>query len=212
MLLLRSYAPDDSFNDDLRSFAGLQASRLNGADGLKRRHVIFQALAAGWMAAANGQPELAANMLAMVQGDALLANYPANAAMARVVAAEIALAEKQPAKAVEGLSGAEDPDRGLYFERAVLMRAHAAAGNAERAAKLADWLALNRGRAFGEPSSLSLMQAANILESNLALHAAARLAAETGNQTLANEREAAFESAWPDAMTLEVVRRRDAAL
>ena len=212
VLLLRSYAPDEAFKGDLQDFLSLQESRLRGSDGLKRRHVIFQALAAGWMAAASGQPGQAEQMLALVQKDPLVVNYPANAAMARAVAAEIALATDKPGQAVQALQGAGSSDEGLYFERAVLMRAHEAAGNPVEAARLAQWLSTHRGRAFAEPSSLGLMQSVNLVEANLALHAAERLADRAGNVSLASDRRAAFEAAWPQASALEVVRRRDAAL
>lgn len=210
-LVLRSYAPDDAFAQDLALFAAQQAARLKGADSLQRRHVLFHALAAGRLAAAAGQPELAARMLALAQGDPLVAAYAANAGMARVVRAEMAVTAGQPERAIALLTEATSADDALYFERAVLMRAHAAAGNFDQALALADWLAAGRGRAYGEPTGASGWQAANLLENNLALRAAARYAAKTGNAGLANERQRAFDTAWPKANELEVVRRRDAA-
>lgn len=211
VLLLRSYAPDDRFDRDLRAYIGQQAGRLKDADSLKRRHVIFEALVGGWMAANHGLLDQAGQMLDLVHADPLLASYPANAAMARAVSAELALARSQPGRAIEMLSGAKGSNGGLYFERAVLMRAHAAAGNFEQAAAMADWLANNRGRAFAEASSISLMQSANVIESNLALRAAARYAASAGNARMASERQLAFEAAWPESSGLALVRRRDAA-
>ncbi len=210
-LVLRSYAPDEAFAKDLAQFAAQQAGRLKDADSLKRRHVVFHTLAAGWMAAATGQPELAARMLALVQDDPLLAAYAANAAMARVVGAEMALAAGQPGKAVALLTDATSAGEGMYFERAVLMRAHAAAGGYDQALALADWLAEGRGRAYAEPSSIHVWQVANLVENNLALRAAARYAAKTGDAGLAKARQRAFDAAWPKAGGLEVARRRDAA-
>ncbi|MCX7034144.1 MAG: putative peptide modification system cyclase [Arenimonas sp.] len=209
-LLLRSYAPDDRFAGDLAQFAGQQAARYQAADSLKRRHVIFQALAAGWMSAQSGQGRQAEAMLDLVKGDPLLANYPANAAMARIVAAELALSRGKPGEAIALLSPHEETRSGLYFERAVLMRAHAAAGDAPRALALAQQIARSRGRAFGEPSSLGVWQAANVIENNLALRAAARHAAAMGDDGLADEMQREFEQAWPGGSKLALVRRRDA--
>jgi putative peptide modification system cyclase len=209
-LLLRSYAPDPAFDADLAAFAGQQAGRLAGADSIKRRHVIFNALAAGWMAAHNGDRDLAREMLALVRDDPLLDSYPANAAMARVVEAEIAIGAGKPGDAVALLAPIAGTEDGLYFERAVLMRAHAANGELEQAAKLADWLAGQRGRAFGQASSLHLWQAANLIENNLALAAAARYAEQLGNAELAAVHRKAFEQAWPGADELALVRRRNA--
>jgi hypothetical protein len=209
-LLLRSYAPDAAFDADLAAFAGQQAGRMAGADSIKRRHVIFNALAAGWMAAHNGDRDLAREMLALVRDDPLLESYPANAAMARVVEAEIAIGAGKPGEAIALLAPVADTDGGLYFERAVLMRAHAANGDLEQAAKLADWLAGQRGRAFAEASSIHLWQSANLIENNLALDAAARYAEQLGNAELADAHRKAFEQAWPGAGGLALVRRRSA--
>ena len=208
-LALRSYAPDETFVQDLAQFAAAQAGRLKNADSLKRRHVVFQALAAGQMAAVNGQPELAAQMLSLVQDEPLLANYAANASMARVVRAELALASGKPDQAIALLAGPASKE-GLYFERSVLMRAYAAAGDFERALELADWLAEGRGRAFAEPSSIGVWQGPNIIENNLALRAASRHATRLGNAGLSSQRQLAFDEAWPKANALDVVKRRDA--
>ena len=210
-LAMRSYAPDEAFAADLARVAAQIPKRLQGADTLKRRHVIFHTLAVGQMAAATGQPELAQRMLALVQDDPLLLAYPANAAMARVVRAELALAAGQPKQAVALLTQEASTDGGLYMERAVLMRAHAATGDFDQALSLANWLANGRGRAYAEPIGGTGWQAANLLENNLALRAAARYAAKTGNAGLAKDRQRAFESAWPKANALAVVVRRDAA-
>lgn len=209
-LVLRSYAPDEAFAKDLVRFAAEQSVRLKGADSLKRRFVIFHALAAGHMAAATGQPELARQMLALVEDDSLTGAYPANAAMARVVRAELALAEGQPQSAVALLEADASGDGGLYFERAVLMRAHAAAGNYDKALGLADWLAAGRGRAYAEATGVNGWQSANLVENNLALHSAAQYATKMGNIGLAKERQRAFDTAWPKANALEVVGRRNA--
>ncbi|MBW8368897.1 MAG: hypothetical protein K0M70_13690, partial [Arenimonas sp.] len=205
-LALRSLAPDATFAADLKAHADAQAARLKGADSLLRRHVVFQALAAGWMAANSGDADLARRMLALVRDDPLVVAYPANAAMRRSVEAEIALAsgDAQGAMAALKLDGPE----ASYFERAVLMRAQAAAGQWPEAAATADWLAGNRGRAFAESTSLGHWQAMNVAESTLALRAGADYLRQRGQLAEADQAMAAFAAAWPDADRLAPVRHR----
>lgn len=210
-LLLRSYAPDDTFAADLADYAKTRKDGLAGANELQRRHLVFQAAAAGWMAAYTGDAVIAKAMRDVVAGDATLTNYPANAAILRVLEAEIALLEKTPGKAIALLKPVDDDGHGSYFERAVLMRAHLAHGDREEADKLAAWLAANRGRAFAEPNSLGLWQAANVIESNLALRARAKLASGRSGEAASKAAEAAFDAAWPRGGELVLVKRRDAA-
>ena len=207
-LSLRSRVPDAGFAQDLQAFADEQPERLANADNLARRHVIFHALAAGWMAAHTRQPALAREMLELTRNDPLLANYPANAAMARVLQAEIALQAGKPEDAIGILSPDHAPERGLYFTRVVLMRAYEAAGDLPKALELAEWLVARRGLAFAESNSQSAWQLINVLESNLALASAARLARESGQATLADTRRKQFESAWPDAGNRGLFQRR----
>lgn len=210
-LSLRSYAPDETFAADLAAYAKAHAGRLADANALQRRHLVFQIAAAGWMAAHTGDAATARTMRKAVEGDPSLAAYPANAAMLRALDAELALLDKDPARAVALLQPSVDSDSGSYFERAVLMRAQLAAGNREAAEALSQWLATNRGRAFAESNSLGLWQAANVIESNLALRAQARLVTGRGGKAQAEAANAAFDSAWPGGGELALVKRRDAA-
>ncbi|PZO08003.1 MAG: putative peptide modification system cyclase [Lysobacteraceae bacterium] len=207
-LTLRSLAPDATFAADLRAHADAQAVRLKDADSLLRRHVVFQALAAGWMAANSGNADLARRMLALVRDDPLVAAYPANAAMRRSVEAEIALASGDAQGAMAALPMKVDGPDGSYFERAVLMRAQAAAGQWAEAAATADWLARNRGRAFAESSSLGHWQAMNVAESSLALRAGADHRRQRGQVAEADQALVAFKAAWPDADRLAPVQHR----
>lgn len=211
VLSLRSFAPDAAFAADLAAYAKARAGRMAEANTLERRHVVFQLAAAGWMAAHTGDAATAKTMLKAAQGEASLATYPANAAMVRALDAELALLAKDPARALLLLQPSVDADTGSYFERAVLMRAQLAAGNRDAAEDLAHWLATNRGRAYAEPNSLGLWQAANLIEANLALRAKARLAASSGSKIQAETADKAFDSAWPGGGELALVKRRDAA-
>ena len=102
-------------------------------------------------------------------------------------------------------------NEGLYFTRAVLMRAYGAEGKLKEARELAQWLAMNRGRALAEPSSLGVLQPVNLIEANLALRASGRLADRIGDTAAAKEQAVAFAEAWPEGDQLLLVKRRDAA-
>ena len=62
---------------------------------------------------------------------------------------------------------------------------------------MAEWLVARRGLAFSESNSQSTWQLVNVLQSNLAIDSAARLAQKTGEATLADTRRKEFEAAWP---------------
>lgn len=207
-LALRSLAPDADFAADLAAHAQAQAARLEGADSLLRRHLVFHSLAAAWMAASIGDTELARKTLALVRDDPLVAAYPPNAAMLRSADAELALAGGDAASALALLPAKADAPGGSYFERAVLMRAQAAAEQWAEAAATADWLARNRGRAFAEGTSLGQWQVVNVAESTLALRAAAEYRRKRGQSVEADEALADFKAAWPDADRLAPVRHR----
>jgi hypothetical protein len=198
VLWLRSYWPDADFAEDLRNFVRQRTERLPDADSLERRHAIFQLMAAAWMAAHTGDASTARAALASAAGDPLLAAYPANQAMQRAAMAELALAAGDAPQAIAILAPGVERDEGLYFERAVLMRAHAAQEQWAEALALSQWLAANRGRAYAEASSLGVAQPANVLESSLALDAAAYFAERAGDAAAARDAAAQFKQAWPN--------------
>jgi hypothetical protein len=209
-LTLRAYAPDEAFKTDLRAWTDVQVERLVKAGALLRRQAIFHVLAGAWMSAHTGDAGRARELLAGVEDENQAQVYPANAAMIRVVKAEIALAEGRPADAVALLADDHGKDEGIYFSRAVLVRALAASGDRAQAARVAAWMTENRGVAFGEPTYNWGWQLANVAESTLALRAAARLS-EPGSADAVSAGQA-FEKAWPDGAQLPQVTRRDAAL
>ena len=88
------------------------------------------------------------------------------------------------------------------------MRAYAADGNFRAAMLEADWLAKQRGRAYAETNHWGMWNGANIVESNLALLAGAELAIKMGQPTLAQQKLAAFQRAWPKAGNIAFVQAR----
>lgn len=207
-LSLRSYDPDPAFNSDLRAYLKQQTSLLANANALDRRHLQFQVLASGWMAAYSGDPDTARVALAAAGDAAKDSGFPANQDIALVLQAELNLADGRPEAAVLALASRATQGNALYFLHAVLMRALARSKQYEEALQQAEWLATHRGRAFGEHNSLNLWQSINVLESNLALLTAARYAEQLGQVEAAQKYHTAFAQAWPGAEQLAVVKRR----
>lgn len=206
-LSLRAYQADPAFAEDLRKYHQDLAAQLATAKLQDRRHLEFDLLAAGWMAAYTGDLALARRVLGELPA-AENSTYPANAGMAAALEAELQLAQGQPQAAIARLAPVVAGGRELYFARAVLMRAFEAARDTSRALGEAEWLIAQRGRAFVEYNSDNIWQPANLIEANLALQAAARYAGELGKHDLSRSRLNEFKAAWPDAQELELVKRR----
>jgi putative peptide modification system cyclase len=207
-LSLRSYSPDSAFAEDLRAYVTRQQSFLANADPIARRHLVFEILAGGWMAARIGDVKTANAALASVSSLAPNGGYPANSDMYLVVRAELDLHANQPKAAIEKLLPRSTRGDELYFLHTVLMRAYAADRDYEKAKKQADWLISHRGLAYAEFNSLSMWQPVNVAESNLALLAAAHYAKKSGRAEESVSHLAAFKAAWPESERLELVSRR----
>ncbi|WP_188663916.1 putative peptide modification system cyclase [Arenimonas soli] len=208
LLGLRSYSPDPAFGADVAAYLRSQAALLPDASRFDRRHLVFHVLAAGWMAARQGQVELAHEALDIVDPYPEIKGFPANADMARVLRAELALQAGDADQALDVLASRNATGEELYLAHALRMRALEASGDPAGALAQAEWLRGHRGLAYVEFNSLHLLQPVNIIESNLALASAARLATQLGRKELAATRQAEFASAWPGHADMDVVRRR----
>ncbi|WP_220396308.1 putative peptide modification system cyclase [Arenimonas terrae] len=205
-LSLRAYAKDPGFAADLRAYQRVLSGPLASATLQDRRHLEFNLLAAGWMAAYSGDLALARQILAELP-QAGKSAYPANVGMAAALQAELDLAEGRPAAALARLTPLVDDGRELYFVRAVRMRAFEASGDQESALRDAEWLLTQRGRAFVEYNADHVWQAANLIEANLALEAASRYADALGKPELAQRRRNEFGAAWPDSRQVRQILR-----
>lgn len=207
-LSLRGYDPDRAFRTDLHTYLQQQMAQLAGANALDRRHLQFQTLAAGWMAAYAGDLESARTVLTAVGEAARSSGFPANGDMALVLQAELDMADGRPEAAVLALAPRATQGNELYFLHAVLMRALARSNQIDGALQQAEWLADHRGRAYGEANSLGLWQPANVVESNLALFSAATYAEQLGQVETAKKYRALFAKAWPGDEHLDISKRR----
>jgi putative peptide modification system cyclase len=179
-----------------REWLATQEAKLASADRFGRGQALFPMLAGGWFAARTGDVATARAVLAKVEPGMATDGDRPEKSMKAIVEAEIALANGEPSKAVSLLLPTHDGTE-LYFSHAVLMRAFEANKDYVAALTEAEWLAGERGRAYAEFNSYDLLTAANIVESNLALLAAAELNARLGRQRAAASRLEQFRKAWP---------------
>jgi len=190
-----------------RDFVATETARLASKDDQERDNAIFPLLAAGWLAARNGDVDTAKTALALAKGPATNNGEASLVGMQTILEAELALAARQPETAISLLRARHDGSE-LYFSHAVLMRAYVAAGNETAALEEANWLARERGRAYGEWNSFDMWTPANIVESNLALLSAAEFAVKLGQPKLARQKLTAFNRAWPNAEKIPFVETR----
>jgi putative peptide modification system cyclase len=196
-LSLLSYEPNAGFSQQLNKFVFDRKVALAESDPLYRRHIVFQLMAAGWMAANAGDVDTANMALSAGTTLAREGGYPANSDMLLILKAQLLLREGKSAAAIELLAPRASAGNELYFLHAVLMRAYAADKDFSRALDQADWLMSHRGRAYAESNSNYSWQPANILESHLANQAAIYYAGKLGKQNQARQYQSAFDNAWP---------------
>jgi hypothetical protein len=113
--------------------------------------------------------------------------------------AELALAQGDAKEAERVLALGMESHHATYQAHSVLMRALAAQGDLAGARREATWLATHRGAAYGEFGVSYMLQAANVVESDLALLANSQLAFAAGDADEAEHSLAAFRAAWGEA-------------
>src|SRR6185436_8480751 len=101
--------------------------------------------------------------------------------------------------AADALALGMESHHATYQAHSVLMRALVAKGDLAGARREADWLATHRGAAYGEYGVEYMAQAANVVESDLALLAAHHLAQAAGDADEAKRNLDAFRAAWGEA-------------
>lgn len=153
-------------------------------------------LYAAYVAADVGREALARTLLAEAEPLLAAAPFPSLANMHALVEARLLLDADNPAAALQALGRWMEGDE-LYLTRVLVARAHAALGQHEEALREERWLASQRGRAYAEYSGGHLLQAENVLESNLALLRVAELALQLQDPQAAMQAFTAFRAAWP---------------
>ena len=196
-----------------RRFAAAEmrgATDPDDADVFSRR---FAALYGASQLAKLGGTGAAQGILNQLRQPVAQSGYPTLVDMAKVLEAELALAENHPTEAIAILRpriiGSE-----LCIVHAVLLRAYRRANLLPEAMQEAIWLSSHRGRAYMEWNSEFLLQPINVLESDLAILSHAELAEAAGDSDLARKLLGNFVKAWrqPPGFVAERVLKLKAAI
>jgi len=206
-LSLRAIAGDDRLEGDLGRFVDSQSKWVDQGSEITQIGDVFSILMAGVIATANGDPALGRRALALVRPRALQSGYPALVNAVAMLETELLIGEGNPDGAVERLQPLHDGNE-LYLSHEVMMRALAASGRKLEAAKEAEWLSSHRGRAYGEFNIDQVMNASNVVHSNLALLSGAEYLTAAGQLEPARARLADFLRYWPNARTTPFLRDR----
>ncbi len=192
---LRAYEQPAAALPELRAFAETELARARRVGDPEIESSTFAALYASALLARHGDPATAARTVAALAESVPRLGYPALDDMLAIAQAEIALRNDDSRSAVATLrarlTGSE-----LNQVHAVLLRAYLRDKSLADARREAEWLATHRGRAYVEWGSQYLLQPSNVLESDLALLTLAEIGVETGDELLASQQLARFESAW----------------
>jgi tetratricopeptide (TPR) repeat protein len=206
-LSLRSFNPDPKLTADIRRHLSGKENLPTEADLVGRLSRAFNTLSAGLLATENGDAATGRRALKEAGGLAAAAGYPSMDNVVAMLEAALLTHEGHPDRAIARLQPLHNGNE-LYLSHAVLMRAFAAAKRYSDAAHEADWLAAHRGLAYGEFNIDQPLNAANVVQSNLALLSSAEYLLAAGRRDQARQRLARFLKAWPEASDLDFLRGR----
>jgi putative peptide modification system cyclase len=194
---------DSAMRERLANFTRTGAKSHDGNDD-----AFFRAALGSYIAAHVGDVELARTTLAALGSMASQPRVsPMSANMHTVAEAELMRVTGQVADAAGKLKSIIDGNE-LYITHVALADALVDRGDTAGAIAETRWMAENRGRAFAEYNSRTLLTPYNIAQADLSLLRRAELSAASGNRAQANEALAAFQKAWPDTSeTSEIARR-----
>ncbi len=208
-LSLRSYAPDPAFSADLKTHIAEIERSLDKPDQLaERTGNIFSLLAAGVMAVRNNDLNTAGAIRDRMQLEVQQSRQPVLISMAICLETEILLAQNKAGQAATLISSHIAKGNELYYSHAVRLRAMMATQQHAQALQEAEWLIAYRGRAYVEANNNFLWEPSNIIESNLALLAAAESEKKLGNASKAESRLREFSVVWPGDDAQTIARRR----
>jgi hypothetical protein len=162
-----------------------------------------------YLAARAGDESLAHSTLAATAREISGSGYTNLEHLQAIAEAEVAWRDGRAQEAIARLTPTVDGTE-LYLTHVALMDAYAAAGRNEDALREALWLTTHRGRAYLEINSLCVLQARNVVESDLAALRMAELAHALGRDAEAQQQLAAFDALWPrDARPLFAAARAE---
>ncbi|MBL8297478.1 MAG: putative peptide modification system cyclase [Rhodanobacteraceae bacterium] len=199
--------PGTEFARQINAYARNEISALSDSQNYDRDQSLFGVFFAAYLAARNGDEELAKSVAAPVVDHADIKHYRYVADMAALAQAQLSIT-KGDAKAALILLSARIDGAELYLLHSGLRDAHTLAGNLDDAAREAQWLAQHRGRAYAEYNATQILKALNVAESNLAVLSEAEIALLQKKTTISASKLADFLRLWPEAELPAPLKRR----
>jgi putative peptide modification system cyclase len=157
---------------------------------------VFATVFGAYLAARAGEKSLAKTTLAATAPQTRDTGYTNLQHLQNIAEAEVAWRDGRAPGAIARLEPTLDGTE-LYLTHVALVDAYTSAGRNEDALREARWLAEHRGRAYLEINSLQILQARNVIESDLALLRMAELAHALDRDEEAQQQLAAFDAIWP---------------
>jgi putative peptide modification system cyclase len=157
---------------------------------------LFAMVFGAYLAARAGEKSLAQTTLAATAPWIRDSGFTNLEHLESIAEAEVAWRDGRAGEAISRLQPTLDGTE-LYLTHAALVDAYAAAGRNEDAFTEARWLAAHRGRAYLEINSMRMLQARNVVESDLAVLRMAELAHALGRDDEAQRQLGAFDAIWP---------------
>jgi hypothetical protein len=194
----------------LRVFLDNEIGILKRKDDIDHPTAVFNVLIGAYLAARDGDLDLATTAISAAREDARDSGYPNLINMLAIAQAERARASERAQDAI-ALLKAELRGTELYLTHVALRDAYTSAGQDEAALDEAMWLAQHRGRAYEEYNSFQALQAFNVVESDLALLSQAELARKLDRADKSQQALDEFLSVWPDAQRIAFLSARLAA-
>jgi putative peptide modification system cyclase len=180
----------------LRSFIAGARKASEQPPAVNHEDAVFAAVLGAYLAARAGDESLAQTTLAATARETRDSGVTNLEHLQAIAEAEVASRDGRAREAIARLEPTLDGTE-LYLTHAALVDAYTAAGRNEDALREAQWLAAHRGRAYLEINSLQMLQARNVVESDLAVLRMAELAHALGRDDEAQKQLAAFDAIWP---------------
>ncbi|MEP6938361.1 MAG: putative peptide modification system cyclase [Rudaea sp.] len=168
---------------------------------------VMAVLYGAYLAAQVGDFGMAQSALTVATPHAHRSGYPNLEHMLAIVEAELSWREGRPDDAISRLEPTVDGSE-LYLTHVALAAAYAAAGRNDRALAEARWLTAHRGRAYLEWNASQMLQARNVIESNLGWLVAAEQAHALSHDDEARAALAEFDRIWPATAPREFLSAR----
>jgi putative peptide modification system cyclase len=200
-------------SDQVKALRNFIADARKAADepAVTHQDAVFATLLGAYLASRAGDEALAQTTLEWTAAESRDGGYTNLEHMQAIVEAEVDWRNGRAAQAIARLEPTVDGSE-LYLTHVALADAYTAAGRNEDAFHEAQWLATHRGRAYMERSSFQILQARNVVESDLALLRMAELAHALGRDPDAQQQLNAFDAIWPAETLLPSLAVRVARL